>query len=185
MVTAAATRSLARGVVVSRARRPDTRHGNRRRDDDRGRRRERPESPSAIWRVSRCRGNPGTWRFRKRVAAAPADRRLSSTTRRRKPRLTSLSPPLASDALACPRPMPRSGHRRLIRGINSARVTKNRGGETAARFTMSRVAVESRFPSRAEFHVTYFPPCYAEFLFLSPPPPPAPFSFFFFLPTLP
>lgn len=82
--------------------------------------------------------NVGTWRFRKRgmlprcVGGNPGLYLRSHSVSH----LSSLLP-LPPFPSCFP-----TARRRLIRGINSARVTKNRGGETAPRFTMSR------FPSR-------------------------------------
>lgn len=123
-------------------RRLNTRHGNRRRDD----RGENGTNYPRPYGVSRCPWKPvanaGTWRFQKRGLFPRCVRgnpglylRFHSVS------LISLPfpyPSLLSSPLSC---FPTT-RRRLIRGINSARVTKNRRGETAPRFTMSL------FPSR-------------------------------------
>lgn len=112
-------------------------------------------------------------------------------TCRRIPRLTSLLPP--SLFPLCPRTLCRTfalhslGHRRLIRGINSARVTKNRGRETTARFTMSRVRWSLGFPhARDSTSLLIFRHVTRNFSFPPPPcrPPPALFSSSLRLPDL-
>lgn len=126
-------------------RRLNTRHGNRRRDD----RGENGTNYPRPYGVSRCPWKPvanaGTWLFQKRglfprcveetpayiFASIPCPSSLFLS-------LILLSSSLLSSPLSC---FPTT-RRRLIRGINSARVTKNRRGETASRFTMSL------FPSR-------------------------------------
>lgn len=105
----------------------------------------------------------GTWRFRKRSVFP------RNTCVGRKRRLIPfphpfLPPPsLSFSARRFP-----TTRRRLIRGINSARVTKNRGGETAPRFTMSGVSLG--FPrAAASFSLLpIFRLCYVKSLRIRP-----------------
>lgn len=103
------------------------------------------ELPSAIWRFPmsvETRGERGHVAISKTRYVSPMCRRkpqLKPSLPFRVPPLFPFPPP--SSLLFFSSCFPNT-RRRLIRGINSVRVTKNRGGKTAPRFTMSR------FPSR-------------------------------------